>query len=120
MIQLVSRGDTPEDRYQLAHDALEVAVDCYRRGMREPLPLFPKISYKLHKNKASQNDWQPWRGVGEGDDEANRLAFGDVSLVELRSIPAREDDPPGTSNARAERFANYFWDAVESSAEELS
>ncbi len=120
MIQLVSRGDTPADRYRLAHEALEVAVDCYRRGMLEPLPLFPKVSYKLHNHKAGQNDWQPWGGGGEGHDEANRIAFGDVSLGELRSIPARDDDPPGIANARAERFADYLWDAVESSVEELS
>jgi hypothetical protein len=119
MIQLVSRGETPADRHRLALEAIEVAVDCYRRGMLEPLPLFPKVSYKLHKRKAGPNDWQPWGSGGEGQDEANRLAFGDISLGELRALPPRGDDPPGTAGGRAERFADYLWDAVESSAEEL-
>ncbi|MGD0943077.1 MAG: exodeoxyribonuclease V subunit gamma [Acidimicrobiales bacterium] len=118
-IQLVGRGESPAERHLLALDALEIVVDCYRRGMLEPIPLFPTLSYKLHKHKAGPNDWRAWSGGGEGQDEANRLVFGDLSLSELQILRAREDDPLGRPAGRAERFADYLWDAVESSAEEL-
>ena len=52
-----------------------MAVDCYRRGMLEPIPLFPKFSYKLHKGTAGER-LATLRGHGDGDDEANRLVFG--------------------------------------------
>ena len=119
-IQLAGRGETAAKRHDVALGALEVAVDCFRRGMLEPIPLFPKVSYKLHKHKAGPNDWRSHGGGGEGQDEANKLAFGDISLGELRAIPARADDPSGTSSSRAERFADYLWDAVELSSEELT
>ena len=32
-------------------EALAVAVDCYRRGMTEPLPLFPNFSYQLYRGE---------------------------------------------------------------------
>ncbi len=118
-IQLSARGDTAAERRRLALSALEVAVDCYRRGMIEPIPLFPKLSYKLHKHKAGTNDWLPFGGGGEGHDEANRLVFGDITLAELRAVPARAGDPPGNRSGRAERFADYLWDAVDTSTEEV-
>jgi len=103
----------------VARGALEVAVDCYRRGMREPIPLFPSLSYKLNKNKATPADWRS-RGQGEGEDEANRLAFGDIQFADLCALAARADDPPGPSPGRAVRFARYLWCAVEASCEETS
>ena len=33
---------------------LAVAVDCYRRGMTEPLPLFPTFSYHLYRGKSAR------------------------------------------------------------------
>ncbi len=37
----------PEERAAACRVALGVAVDCFRRGMREPLPLFPEVSYDV-------------------------------------------------------------------------
>jgi len=116
-LELVGRGGTRDDRHGRALDALEVAVDCYRRGLREPIPLFADLSYKLHEGTARRNDWEPYRGHGDGDDEANRLAFGGLDFDELRALPARDDDPPGSSIGRAARFADYLWDAIEASTE---
>jgi len=117
-IELSGRGDTVAERRRLALDALGTAVDCYRRGMLEPIPLFASISFKLHMKTAKQDDWQTYGGGGEGRDEANRLVFGDLSLRELTALPAREDDPPGTAPGRAARFADYLWGAIEASSEE--
>jgi exodeoxyribonuclease V gamma subunit len=117
---LVSRGETPADRRRLAVAALEVAVDLYRRGMREPIPLFATLSYKLHNQTARPGDWLPFGGHGDGHDGANRLVFGDIQYGELRAIPVRDDDPPGSATGRALRFANYLWAAVNASAEETT
>jgi exodeoxyribonuclease V gamma subunit len=119
-LQLAARGETPADRRRLAIDALEVAVDCYRRGMREPIPLFATLSFKLHNQTAGPNDWLPFRGHGDGHDEANRLALGDLQYTELCAIASRDDDPGGSAPGRAARFADYLWDAVAASAEEIS
>ncbi len=115
---LVARGDAPDNRRRRALDGLEVAVDCYRRGLREPVPLFACLSRKLHDRTANAEDWQARNGSGDGQDEANRLAFGDLDFDELRALPARRDDPPGPSAGRAQRFADYLWGAIEASAEE--
>ena len=117
-LELVGRGDTPEERHSRALGALEVAVDCYRRGLREPVPLFVSLSYKLHQGKATPNDWESWTGFGDGQNEANRLAFGNFDFYELCELPAHDDDPPGAAKGRAARFADYLWSAIETSTEE--
>ena len=99
--------------------ALEVAVDCYRRGLREPIPLFASLSCRLHENTATADDWEPFGQHGDGTDEANRLAFGALGFEDLCALPARVDDPPGTAVGRAARFADYLWDAIEESTEGL-
>lgn len=117
MIELVARGDKPDDRHGRALDALETAVDCYRRGLREPVPLFASLSYKLHERTAKPDDWESFRGHGDGQDDANRLAFGGLGFDELCALPARDGDPPGSSAGRAARFADYLWGAIEASTE---
>ena len=116
-LEIVGRGDTPADRHDRALDALEIAVDCYRRGMREPIPLFASLSFKLHEGTAEPGDWESRHGRGEGQDEANGLVFGSLDFEELRAIPVRGDDPPGSSPGRASRFADYLWSAIEASSE---
>ena len=118
VLELVGRGATTDDRRECALDALEVAVDCYRRGLREPIPLFVSLSHKLHEQTARPEDWEPFTGHGDGHDDANRLAFGALDFEELCALPARADDPPGSSAGRAARFADYLWGAIEASTEE--
>ncbi len=100
-----------------ALDALGVAVDCYRRGLREPIPLFAKLSHKLYLGEAKPKDWSDNR-MGDGDDEANKLAFGHLDFRELCAEPASDGDPPGPHPGRADRFANYLWDTIAASTEE--
>jgi len=117
-LELVGRGDTPEERHSRALRALEVAADCYRRGLREPVPLFVSLSYKLHQGRAKPEDWESRTGFGDGQNEANRLAFGNLDFRELCELPAHDDDPPGASKGRAARFADYLWGAIGASTEE--
>ena len=117
-LELVGRGETCDDRHGRALDALEVAVDCYRRGLREPIPLFASISYKLHKRTAKPSDWESFNDHADGQDDANRLAFGKLGFEDLCALPARVDDPPGSSTGRAARFADYLWGTIEATVAE--
>jgi exodeoxyribonuclease V gamma subunit len=96
--------------------SLSVAVDCYRRGMTEPLPLFPSFSREVYDGKASRAVWNG-RGFRDGDDEAVRLVFGAPDYEEIMGLPARPGDPSGTSG-RVASFARHLWDAVERSTRE--
>jgi exodeoxyribonuclease V gamma subunit len=117
VLELVGSGGSSDERRLHALDALGVAVDCYRRGLREPIPLFAKLSHKLYLGDARPKDWSD-NLMGDGDDEANKLAFGHLDFRELCAEPAIQGDPPGHRPGRAERFACYLWDAIAASAEE--
>ena len=115
-LELIGRGDTTEERHARAIAALEVAVDCYQRGLCEPIPLFATISRKLDAGAAKPEDWLGYKGAGEGYDEAHQLVFGGVDLHDLQAVPARADDPRGLAQGRADRFAHYLWDAIDQSS----
>ncbi len=118
-LELVARGATAETRRSDALAALTVVVDLYRRGMREPIPLFTKLSRKLFDGDATTNDWLNQSGFAEGAQDPHVLAFGTLELHELRALPARPDDPVGPAPGRAQRFADSLWSTVESSAQIL-
>ena len=113
---LMPAGDGPDDRRSNAIAALAVAVDCYRRALVEPVPLFTKLSSRLAEGKATVNDWRnDFSGFGDGLDAATQMALGDLSYRDLLEIPARPDDPPGDASGRAQRFAGHLWGAIEGS-----
>jgi exodeoxyribonuclease V gamma subunit len=97
-------------------DALEVAVDCYRRGMREPIPLFPVLSHEQHLSTAKPSQWLSYYGRGDGDHPAVRLAFPGLDYRAVVGLPPRPGDPPGTGGRMA-RFADYLWGTVDRSAD---
>ncbi len=87
---------------QTAGEVLAVAVDCFRRGMTEPIPLFPTFSYQLYRAKNAEGSWRsyPMPGQkrivpGDGDRPAVRLAFGDIDYETLMQMEPRSSDPPG-------------------------
>src|SRR5664280_251 len=107
----------PGLRRESARGGLAVAVDCYRRGLSEPIPLFPDSSYEVYGGNPKGARWSPYRSTGEGDGAAVVLAFGRLRFDEIMALPARPGDPPGPGG-RVERFANYLYGAVDSSADE--
>ena len=107
----------PEMRAQSARASLAVAVDCYRRGMAEPLPLFPMFSHEMYGGTHNRRQWCNFSGFGDGDDEAVRLVFGAPDFDAIMALPAQPGDPPGRSG-RVARFAHYLWSAVEGSTSE--
>lgn len=43
----VVASEDPAGSRKLAIECLGVAVDCYERGMREPIPLFPRVAAEI-------------------------------------------------------------------------
>ncbi|MDA8280783.1 MAG: hypothetical protein M0Z63_10255, partial [Actinomycetota bacterium] len=115
-LDLVVRGTTSGERAAHALAGLEVAVDLWRRGRREPIPLFPKLSAALYAGGTGADVWTPRGGGGDGNDEATIIAFGQLSLDEVRALPIGVDDPPGTAHDRATRYADHLWSTVHTTA----
>ena len=101
-------------RHTGAAEALAVAVDCYRRGMTEPLPLFPSFSYQVYRGKATTASWRGRNVPMDGDRPAVRLAFEDSDFDAVMHMDARSTDPPGP-NGRVWRFAKYLYKTINDS-----
>ena len=109
---LVVRRDTGEGGAVLPTDALAVAVDCYRRGMTEPIPLFPDFSYQLYRAKDYAGNWNGYSFPADGDHPAVRLAFDEADYDQITSIEARPTDPRAPKKDRASRFAIYLYRTI--------
>ena len=110
---LVPSPDIAGDR-QRAAEVLAVAVDCYRRGMAEPIPLFPNFSYGLYRGKAGPGRWRGFSFPEDGDHPAVRLAFGECDFDAITHLAPRPTDPPGPKG-RAMRFAMYLFRTIDRS-----
>jgi exodeoxyribonuclease V gamma subunit len=106
---------TVDDPGAAASAALALVVDLYRRGLREPLPLFGSYSAAVHAGGSAEAAWKGHEGRGDGTLAAVRLVFGDVDVDEIDALPPREGDPGATGN-RVERYAHHLWGAVERSS----
>jgi hypothetical protein len=93
---------------------LAVAVDCYRRGMTEPIPLFPNFSYRLYRGQAGPGRWRGYSFPEDGDHPAVRLAFGDSDYDAITHLDPRPTDPPGPKG-RALRFAMHLFRTIDRS-----
>jgi len=107
----------PAARREEAVGALEVVVDLYRRGMREPLPLFAEYSADVHEGSPREDAWRGHGGRGDGSRPAVRLVFGDVDADELSELEAVEGDP-GDGGSRVERYAERLWGTVDATSEQ--
>ena len=105
-------GDDPG---AMANGALSTVVDLFRRGRREPLPLFGAYSPAVHAGKSADGEWKGRQGRGDGSHPAVRLVFGDVDVDEIEDLPPREGDP-GATGTRVERWAHHLWGAVEATS----
>jgi exodeoxyribonuclease V gamma subunit len=99
---------------QRAADALAVAVDCFRRGMAEPIPLFPNFSYQVYRGKEAPGRWSGYRYPEDGDHPAVALAFDGSDYKTIMQMGARPDDPQGPKG-RVWRFAAYLYRAIDTS-----
>ena len=108
-------------RRRVALDALEVMVDLYHRGMREPLPLFPAYSPAEYAGGTGHEKWESFDGRGDATGTAVRLVFGDMGAEELETLPTGPGDPDdgrGTTG-RAARYARLLWGAVDATVEQV-
>ena len=116
-------GDPGEPLRSQAVAALGVAVDLFRRGSAEPLPLFAGYSPAQHARGAGDGAWQTWDGRGDSTRPAVRLTFGDIDVDDLESIEVRPEDPDAVdgrpSTGRAERYADYLWGTVSATAQDV-
>jgi exodeoxyribonuclease V gamma subunit len=97
-----------------AVDALTVAVDCFRRGMAEPIPLFPTFSYQVYRGKDSVQAWSGYHFPEDGDHPAVRLAFDNADYETIMQLPAKPSDPPGVKG-RVWRFAVHLHRTIDTS-----
>lgn len=107
----------PAERREAALGALSVVVELYRRGRREPLPLFAEYSAAVHEGKGRGEAWRSFQGRGNGTRPAVRLVFGDVDEDEISRLEHVEGDP-GDGPGRVERYAGHLWGTVRATAEE--
>ncbi len=94
--------------------ALTVAVDCFRTGMREPIPFFPGLSYAVSRRAATSKDWPTKFPFQEGANPSVVLAHGDLGFNEVTSLPPHPGDP-GETGDRVSRFADYLFGAMDDS-----
>jgi exodeoxyribonuclease V gamma subunit len=91
--------------------ALSVVVDLYRRGRRQPIPLFAEYSGAVHEGTGRGAAWQSFGGRGDGARPAVRLVFGDVTESEIFGLEPWEGDPGG-EGGRVQRYARRLWETV--------
>jgi exodeoxyribonuclease V gamma subunit len=112
----IAVSDGPGTRSETARRALAVAVDCYRMGLRQPIPLFSTFSYEVYCRTAKPTSWSDPRSRPDGDHAAVVLAFGGIGFGEVTDLVAQPGDP-GDSGDRLSRFADYFYGAMHDSTQ---
>ena len=106
-----------DGREERARIALGLVVDLHRRGLCEPLPLFPTTSERVWQGRSAAGEWSRPGGYGEGQKPPVRAVYGDVGLRDLLALPVEPHDPPGPGDNRLRRYAALLWDAFEASTE---
>jgi len=103
-------------RHERAVAALTVVVDLFRRGSREPLPIFPKLSPALFKDTGASGAWNSSQfGIGDSADEWIQVAFDHATFEHITALPLKPGDPDGPGSDRAHRYAHHLWGAMDSS-----
>ena len=68
--------------------ALAVAVDCFRKGMSEPIPFFPGLSFAVHRRTAGPKDWLDEIPVSGGGRSLRRVGSQGIFVRRGHEPPA--------------------------------
>jgi exodeoxyribonuclease V gamma subunit len=111
-------ADTAQERRRIAVEQLDVLVDLYDRGMREPVPVFCRSSGAyasgVHRGQdgapAAAAEWEStWNYDREDRDLEHQMVLGGVlrfaEILEL--APAAGEDGDGWPPAESSRFGRY-------------
>lgn len=123
---LAPLGSSAEQRRALAEAHLEILVDLYRRGVCEPLPLFPKTSLAWaeavrHGRDPVREAGETWRSgyqhQGEDADGSHREVLGGTATLEtlVSAAPRHDEDGEGWAVEEASRLGRYArrcWDGL--------
>ncbi|MDF1597032.1 MAG: exodeoxyribonuclease V subunit gamma [Acidimicrobiia bacterium] len=115
-------GATPAERRETARRRLADLIDIYRRGLREPIPLFAETSAAWarapERDRAGKANgkWQNDRFDPECADPHHLAVFGEErSLVDLLDEPLRADEGPPAfpeAGSRFEAYARRLWEPL--------
>jgi exodeoxyribonuclease V gamma subunit len=119
LVPRADEGDAAARRSQ-AVGALEVAIDLYRRGLAEPLPLFPALSAALWEGKRTAYLWDGYSFSAEMKDPATALAYAGVDHHGVSTMPALPDDPPGEAAERLARYAHLLYGTLDATAVDVA
>jgi exodeoxyribonuclease V gamma subunit len=110
-------GDDPDSRRQAALAQLEVLIDLYDRGMREPLPLSSDASAAYAQGGAAAADkaWTSTFDYPKEDRQPEHLLVygGSISLSELLASSPRDDERwYEDETSRFGAYARRLWDGL--------
>jgi exodeoxyribonuclease V gamma subunit len=120
-VRIARAGPLAPDRDRrraVAREQLELLVDLYDRGMREPLPIFCATSHAYAEAarqgqdaaQAARGEWETGFGFDREDRELeHQLVLGGTLTVAelLERAPAAGEDGPGWELAEGSRFGRY-------------
>jgi len=125
-------GPDPETRRRVAGDALEMLIDLWDRGMREPLPIYPETTGAFAMARGDESEWKKanaawttsWNTVGEDQDCYNRLVLGGPAPLNAfwddRPRPDEQGDGWPRARSRLEAHALRLWTPLLAVMEDLS
>ncbi|MDA0178829.1 exodeoxyribonuclease V subunit gamma [Solirubrobacter phytolaccae] len=96
-----------------AIEQLELLLDLYDRGMREPLPLACRTSAAYATGQNARGEWESDRFPKEDREPEHELVFSGFAFDDLLAIPAHEDErwePSETS--RFGQYARRLWSGL--------
>jgi exodeoxyribonuclease V gamma subunit len=114
-------GADAATRHNSAGGYLEVLIDLYRRGMREPVPIYCKTSAAWasaapsNRDRVARKQWKSeWNFPREDKDAEHQAVLGGVVPFErLLDEPPRDDEDgdgwDATEESRFGRYARRLW-----------
>lgn len=98
----------------LALDYLQILIDLYDRGMREPAPLYCLTSAAYAAGTDARGAWETDRFDGEDAEPEHQLVLGGrPAFADLMRAPARTDERWDMEETRRfGRWARRLWDPV--------